>query len=608
MSNRVDFYLSREQRLAVPAGRCIVFVGGAPCPYLSVKEIVRAGAPEYGRACLVYDPAVWPQGERVTVERIETVAALGRRVCVASVYDGGMGAAAVETVTLFAGSVEHIETDVGGDREAAEIVARDFAARMGRITVFGSRVLDRDGRTVRLAGREPVFNRDGLPNGSAAAVQHAGQWRRVFESDPARARRWTCAEAVRCLLCEHLAAGELGIPCIEQLEGVFGGHILRALDVTGMSLLRAVEECCERTGVKFRFEPAESQAGHDERVVFYRPGAGRSVELNHQCGGERLSLTRTNMCRVASRRGAPVTHRFVGWGGWKTYEATFGLIKAWDPSLEGGQQDVYSPSTNEDFAAVRDVYRRWCLNEAGDYSDPPYNQGGPFDFSRIFEQAGYIRHRRRFEKALSTRDGESRGWYLEVSYDSGATWRAYADSFDVLKDECGVRLSSDELSAELWPAIAAGTLKFRITATVQSDTRLIVIAANGPVNSTAEVTDHLIEANEFQYRKVSPASVFYRGTGTLPVCADERDNSEALHGYVRHICEGYDAVIETIDVETPIVAQFHLPGDRVVCGLDSRDVLGVRRDARSVFVIDRAAVDFEKQCTRLRILQSRRRP
>lgn len=602
MSNRIDFHLPQEHQSSVPAGRSIVFVDGVLCPYLSVKELVRASAPTYGSARLVYNPAVCPQGQRIAPEDVDRIAPLGCRISIASVYDGGMGQASVETLPLFAGRIEQIETNINGDGEFVEVVARDFAARMARITVFGRRLLDRSGRTLRLEGRDLTFNAADLPNASAVAVQCAGLWRRVFDDDTARATHWTCAEAIRYLLCEHLLPGDLAIPTIEQLEAFFAGRTLPAIDLTGDTLLDALERCCAATGVKFRFESAEPQTSCDQCIIFYRPGTGRAVELNHQPRGQRFDLARTNICRLSTTRRPAVTHRFLGLGGWKTYEATFPLVKAWDPSLEGGPQELYAPSTNPDFAAVQDVYRRWCLNEAGDWSGPPYNRGEPFDFSRIFERADYTRRRRRFENALTTRDGASTGRFLEVSYD-GATWREYTDTFEVLDDECGVRLTGDPLPAELWTAIAAGTLAFRVTAAAPSDTRLTAAASSRPVNSAAEVFDHLIESADFQYRKVSPQSIFYR-----TAAADERDDTQALYARVRHLCETYSPAIETIDAETPIVAQFFQPGDRVTCGPDSRDLLGIRRDTQSIFTIDRVTVDCEKQSTRLRILRIRRRP
>jgi hypothetical protein len=64
-------------------------------------------------------------------------------------------------------------------------------------------------------------------------------------------------------------------------------------------------------------------------------------------------------------------------------------------------------------------------------------------------------------------------------------------------------------------------------------------------------------------------------------------------------------IIETIEVQTPIIAAHFEVGDRVTVSPDSRDVLGVRRDNRSIFWIDRVRMDFENQCTDLRILRRR---
>ncbi|MCD6392263.1 MAG: hypothetical protein J7M40_02010 [Planctomycetes bacterium] len=597
MSNRVDYFAAEETALSAPAGRCVVYVDGMLCPYLEVVEIVRASGPGYGLARLLYNPALWPDGERVAVERIETVAAIGREVSVVALYNRGMGITAIGSVKVFAGRIEDIETQIRGDCESVELIARDYSARLGRIGVYGQRVLHGGGSTMRLDGYETVFNRDSLPNASRTPMQHEGKWRRVFEVDEAKATWWSCAAAVEYLLSEHLVGGQLGAGDVEQLEGVFEGRLLGEVDVSGMTLLDAIEKCCEQTGVRFRFEPCQADGGPAERIVFYRPGVGRRVELNHQQAGEAFSIGRTNICRVEGSRGFyPVTHRYIGMGDWKVYEATFDFIEAWDSSLEGAPQSDYSPSTNPDFDAVRDVYRKWCLNEAGDYA------GTPFDFGSIFERAPFLQRRRTFGKAMSTdSEGESLGYYLEASYNDGVTWQEYVDSFDVLDDECGVWLADDELSEDVWTAIGAGTLKFRITASVACDERLTVAVADGPVNSAVEVIDHVLDlSGRFEFAKVSGKSIFYNSASS------EVDDSEALHGYVRNLCETHEAIIETIDVETPVAGLYYNCGDGVTCSPDSRDVLGVRRDGRSLFWIERVAMDFQKQQTKLRIL--RRRP
>ena len=118
--------------------------------------------------------------------------------------------------------------------------------------------------------------------------------------------------------------------------------------------------------------------------MFYSNGVSRKVELNHQHAGEQLSISKTNIIKMHSRRNFyPVTHKYIGQGDFKVYEATFELVKAWDSSYETTSYSDFSPSTNPDFYKVRDVYRKWCLNEAGDYSQSPYNQGVAYEFSQV---------------------------------------------------------------------------------------------------------------------------------------------------------------------------------------------------------------------------------
>ena len=47
------------------------------------------------------------------------------------------------------------------------------------------------------------------------------------------------------------------------------------------------------------------------------------------------------------------------------------------------------------------------------------------------------------------------------------------------------------------------------------------------------------------------------------------------------------------------------PGDRVTSSPDSRDLLGGRRDNRSLVWIERVQVDFRQQCTRLKLVRQR---
>jgi hypothetical protein len=584
MSSRVDVYRDEMRGLAVAASKAIVYVEGRLCPQLEVRRIVRSPGPEYGWVVVVYNPAMWTAGERVAVERMETMAAMGKSVRIVMPYDAGFGKVQVEELCVFAGHIEGIRTRISGGGESVEITVRDFAAKLGRKTVYGQRV----GEGISFATRKTVFNADGQPNASRETATNGGMEYRVFAAESRNAGRWTIAEAVAYLLAEYVSAGELAIPSVEVLEEMFGHEKAGEIDVDGMSVPDAMEKCCEPTGVRFRFEACIEEGEPAERIVLYRDGEERQVELNLQRAGERLSVSRTNIAGIDSEREYyPVTRRYVGRGAVKVYEAAFGLVKAWDGALEGKVQSEYSPSTSTDFESVRDVYRRWCLNEAGDYTDPPYSRGQAYDFASLFEGEAYMQRRREF---LKTAEGTM---LLEVSYDDGQTWSGYAGSYELFDDECGVWLDDDALSTEMWAAISAGTLLMRMTAAVEGDGRLTVSVADGPVGSCAEVVDEVIDMPQYGYRRAVP-------TGVL------RDDSTAMHAELRRMCEAGRAVIETIDIETPTVCVHYRCGDMVVCSPESRDIIGTRRDSRSTFTIARAEADFARQCTKLKVLRRRR--
>ena len=605
MSNRVDYYQGIETELAIPASRQVVFLDGSLCPYLSASRIVRGLYPEFSYAELVYDPGAFEENERILPERIETIAGMGRKISIRQFYKAKEKRKPL-AISVFEGRIEKIDTIIGSAAETVTITARDFSAVLERTTVHGARVDTGNGDTLRLEGTKTVFNADGEPNASKQLLKNGGKAYKVFAKEQRYGRFWSCAEAVHYLLNEYIISGQLQVPGIAPLEAVFGEQIPDETDVEGLPVIKALQKCCEQAQVAFKFEPRLSETGPRERIVFYRAGRGKRVELNLQYAGESLSISKTNIAGIKSERQYwPVTDKFTVRGDLKRFEATFDLIKAWDPALEGQASDKYSPSTNEDFETVKDVYRKWCLNEAGDYTGAPFNRGGTFDFSYIVQTQNYIRHRRAFEKALSTDSAdESLGYYLEVSFNNGSTWQEYTDGFDVLSDECGVWLSDDELSTEVWTAITAGTLKFRITATVESDERISFAVSNGPVNSVAQVTEHIeILTSKFKFDKVSPKSIFENSTDcSVPL---EVDNTLALVEYTRNLANSQQRIIETIQVTTPMAAMHYDVGDRVITSPDSRDILGARTDNRSIFRIERVNIDIAKQCTELKVLRSR---
>lgn len=607
MTNTIDLFQPEFDQLALSAATITVFVDGALCGDLEPVEIIRGGWPEFGWARLAYNPTAQPDAARIGPEQIEDLFAMGKTIRLCQLYNDTAPDRSTACLPLFVGRIEAMETSIDSHGERIEIVARDISAALRRITVYGQRVLQSGGVTVRLPGLETVFNLFGAANGSPDSITLDGRARMVFSADTPAARAWTCAEVIHYLLGEYVPTGMLHWPSVEQLLAQTEGQTIRDLDLTGLDLLEALHRCSEAAGFRFQFVPRLADPGPAQAIVFYREGGGREVELNCQPARAALCPSRTNIGTLHSQRSFyPVTHRYIGQGDFKVYEATFELVPAWDPHLEDVDYGKFSASTNPEFYQVKDVYRKWCLNEAGDYTGAPFHQGPPFDFSRLFEHGDYLRHRRRFWPALSTNaQGQPLGYFLQASFDDGLHWWEYRYAFNNLLDECGIWLSSDQLDLDTWVAAVKWLLRFRITASVVSDERLTCIVADGPVGSTVPVVDHVLTLpRQFRYRKVSAQSLL--SSGTEPGLPDEADDSAALHQFVRGQMAAAPAVIETTEVQTPSLVLHFQPGDRVTSSPESRDLLSVRRDNRSTTWIERVHMDFRHQCTNLRLIRQRR--
>ncbi len=607
MSNRIDFFQSAQTQLAIPAATAAVFLDETICPDLEVIEIVHSGWPEFSWARLTYNPTARQNQSSLPVEQLEADFAMGRSVSIRHLYNGIPPGVAAFSLPIFEGQIEALETNINSNGEQMEIIAKDFSSVLSRITVYGQRISNNNDSTIFLAGLNTIFNPDGMPNAGQNPSQYNGKWYTVFCAEPSQSRFFSLAEVIDYLISEYLPDSQIQTPSIEQLRAITDDRCVRDLEVTGLNLAEALHRCCEEGGLKFIIVPRFCEVGPKQAIVFYKNGTGRTVELDCQQKGQRLSISSTNIAELFSRKNFwPVTHKYIGQGDFKVYEATFELVKAWDQADEEINYDKFSPSTNSQFYKVKDVYRKWCLNEAGDYSGQPFSQGEPFDFSRIFQTGNFTRRRRRFWPALSAdKNGKSLGYFLQVSYD-GVNWWQYMYAFNNLLDECGIWLSSDRLDINTWIAALKKVLRFRITASVVSDERLSCEAADGPVGSAAAVVERVISSYKgFKFRKVSNQSIFANTNDLALGVPDIVDDSVALYEFVRHHVQTTPEVIETIEVTTPSLIFDYRVGDKVSTGQDCRDLLGCRGDSRSKYVIEKVGMDFQKQCTNLKIVRKR---
>jgi len=605
MSNAVEYSSAGDGELSIAAARPVVYLDGEVCDFLTVREINRGGWEKFGSARLAWRPVSVDYGELSEPEDIEENLCSGMAVSIRQVYSKGYGV--VADASLFEGQVERVEKRGGGKGKEIEVIAKDFGATLSRVTVYGQHVADIDGQIKYLPGSETLFNPDGTGNRSEEKASLKGRETYTFARDRKSGRYWKCAEVIDYLLTVNVVRGQLVRPGLKALGGLTGGQVIRQLDVTGLNLSEALQLCCERVGLRFRFTEVYSAGVWRSGIEFYKPGQGRTIELNCQREGEVLKPGGTEVAEVYSRRHRSRTHRYIGLGDYKVYEATFDLKAGWDGALWDTDYDKFSPSTNPEFYKVRDVFRKWVLNEAGDYSGSPFDLGEAFDFSPIFGSDNWVKRNRRFVSCLSTdKQGESLGYYLEVSFDGGASWSEYFYAFNILRDECGIWLSSDQLDVDTWIAALKGALRFRITASVASDERLRRQAVDGPIYSTAPVVDHIVCANRrFKYRKVSPYSNFSGSSNESLGQPDEADDTEALNEYVRKIAETQVDGIEEVDVTTPYVISHCLVGDLVKSDSVSRKLPWSRRFRWERSRVERVRMDFENQHTELKLVRNR---
>ena len=159
------------------------------------------------------------------------------------------------------------------------------------------------------------------------------------------------------------------------------------------------------------------------------------------------------------------------------------------------------------------------LNEAGDYSGAPYNQG---------------------------------------------------EAFDVLLEECGIYLSVTQLDSASWYAIKKDMLRFRITASVIGDDRLEACVSDGPLEASRRVRVEVMNlGNEFKYRQVTPASIFY-GNDELGE-PDVRDDREIMRSLLRDEVEQIRRKSMKGRAELPFIRGDIRPGD-VVWGIEGPEV------------------------------------
>jgi len=364
-------------------------------------------------------------------------------------------------------------------------------------------------------------------------------------------------------------------PLLSHLEAVLGTAELRELDVSGRTLGDAVQRVCDTVGACYRAVVRGGEGPGPAYVLEFMPvGKGRRIFMRHQPPGEMVDPEKTSVQVLDVRRGSGEASRtWVGRSAPKRFEGTFELVPGWDPAGEGQTIDMYAPGINPDFWQVRDVYRKWVLNETGAYSGAPYNQPAAYDFSALFGTSLYVRRARQFLPALSTYStGASIYFFVEWSPDSGSNWYRMMESFSVYRDECGLYILDDALNWGLYDAVNNDTGKVRITCCVEADERASGTFTDQRVPPAWRTPVKQIDlGGDYQYRQVTDQSILYQTTDPDYGSPEEMDQTEAIEEELQRRAEATTLHSVEADIELPHATTAFAAGD-VVEAVSGREV------------------------------------
>lgn len=123
----------------------------------------------------------------------------------------------------------------------------------------------------------------------------------------------------------------------------------------------------------------------------------------------------------------------------------------------------------------------------------------------------------------------------------------------------------------------------------------------GRSNSTIEVIDKIITLpRRFKYQKVSPFSIFVNNS------ANQIDDTASLVEYARSLADSGGIETERLQIKTMLLMPAFSCGDRVRTSPDSRDILGVKYDSRSICWLEKIEMDFANQQTILTAVKKRK--
>lgn len=332
---------------------------------------------------------------------------------------------------------------------------------------------------------------------------------------------WTLAEAAYSL-CWWLNGDETYIlnPDYTAINETLGGAPdLKDWTIRrGMYLPQALDELLLPHGYSWSVEHITREDGTlDRQIVIFRRGAGPEKTVKLAASGEDRDLSTSSVAAVEATwniaEGANIVEVY---GSFLEVEGTFELQRAWPASKDSlTVLDLEKDGDNSQYEANPDVWRKWVLNEAGDYT-ATRSGNTLFDLNEIeIEDGGdkalgenNIIRRRRFYPPLTKAPDDGRRDYLveylhqSDTYGDLPEWRNVLTLPDahvaILERECGIIFNGQKPPEEL--VRLGADARVRITACLRGDQRLSYTAVKTEVSPNGADIRLMVNA-ETRYHK-----------------------------------------------------------------------------------------------------------
>lgn len=294
---------------------------------------------------------------------------------------------------------------------------------------------------------------------------------------------------------------------------------------------------------------------------FYGRNAGTLVAVRHQALGSALNTDAQNV--EAAGMTFDITNLFNEVsivGGPFSYEVTVELARAW-PEASDTLDDALLAKTAEGFEAVKNVYRKYVLNEAGDYIGLRSEIDGMFTsafrtaLTDTFTEEIYneLTPMRRQLLPTLTVDAEGapigphRGVEIEYrnpEWDSehperGAEWLPIGNwGVQILEQECGIYFDGEfPPMEEATGHVTRANIRFRVTFTLATDAAVKDTATREADSPNEDIVPLTIDAQtKFRYQLISSLSKYYNsGRPNL-----EKNDVSALLDFSEHVRDTWD--------------------------------------------------------------------